>query len=89
MPAANQRVAAGRGLPPAAVETRPDGRGGITTMSQADGHDGLSRNGGAPGVEQRPRLVARVRRVHPGRLAAARIAPARAGVARCGAWCRG
>ena len=24
MPAANQRVAAGRGLPPTAVETRPD-----------------------------------------------------------------
>ena len=47
MPAANQRVAAGRGLPPAAVETRPDRRGGITTMSQADGLDGLSRNGGA------------------------------------------
>ena len=39
------------------------------------------------GVEQRPRLVARVRRrVHPGRVAAARIAPGRAGVARCGAW---
>ena len=47
MPAANQRVAAGRGLPPAAVETRPGPQGGITTMSQADGLDGLSRNGGA------------------------------------------
>ena len=53
--------------------------GGITTMSQADGHDGLSRNGGARVSSNGRDLVARVRRVHPGRRA---IAPAGAGVAR-------
>ena len=58
-------------------------------MSQADGHDGLSRNGGARvssnGRDWWPVCAGCI----PGRLAAARIAPARAGVARGGAWCRG
>ena len=58
-------------------------------MSQADGHDGLSRNGGARVSSNGRDWWSRVRRVHPGRLAAARIAPSRAGVARCGALCRG
>ena len=89
MPAANQRVAAGRGLPPAAVETRPGPQGGDNNHESGRRPRRSLPERRRSGVEQRPRLVARVRRVHPARLAAARIAPARAGVARCGAWCRG